>query len=249
MPEVRLFIVVPVIMALSFENICLAGPPWRTDDPEPVELGHWEVYLASQGDIHSSEFIATAPHIEVNYGAIQDVQLHVIAPFAYSKPTDGSGRYGYADMEVGAKYRFIQETDSRPQVGTFPILVLPTDAFRENGQASEMQVFLPLWIQKSWGSWKTYGGGGYWLHSGSGNRNYWFAGWQVQNDVSDFLTCGVELNYQTASETDGHSTTGCSVGAVLNFNEHHHVLFAVGQDLTASPNHTFYVGYQLVIGS
>ena len=123
MPEVRLFIVVPVIMALSFENICLAGPPWRTDDPEPVELGHWEVYLASQGDIHSSEFIATAPHIEVNYGAIQDVQLHVIAPFAYSKPTDGSGRYGYADMEVGAKYRFIQETDSRPQVGTFPILV------------------------------------------------------------------------------------------------------------------------------
>jgi hypothetical protein len=25
-----------------------AGPPYTTDDPEPVELHHWEVYLASQ---------------------------------------------------------------------------------------------------------------------------------------------------------------------------------------------------------
>jgi hypothetical protein len=25
-----------------------AGPPYVTDDPEPVEYRHWEVYLASQ---------------------------------------------------------------------------------------------------------------------------------------------------------------------------------------------------------
>jgi hypothetical protein len=26
-----------------------AGPPFITDDPEPVDLGHWEVYAFSAG--------------------------------------------------------------------------------------------------------------------------------------------------------------------------------------------------------
>ena len=25
-----------------------AGPPFKTDDPQPVDLHHWEFYLASQ---------------------------------------------------------------------------------------------------------------------------------------------------------------------------------------------------------
>ena len=44
--------VAPVLLALLFALplvpfSALAGPPFLTDDPEPVEYEHWEIYVAS----------------------------------------------------------------------------------------------------------------------------------------------------------------------------------------------------------
>jgi hypothetical protein len=47
--------------------VAFAGPPFRTDDPEPVEYKHWELYLASQGSFDHDEGSLTAPHVEINY--------------------------------------------------------------------------------------------------------------------------------------------------------------------------------------
>ena len=100
----------------------------------------------------------TAPHLEVNYGAFPNFQLYVIAPLAFVRPACRSTQYGYADTELGGKWRFIQETFWHPQVGTFPLLELPTGD-RERGLGSGYaHVFLPLWLQKSIGPWTTYGG-------------------------------------------------------------------------------------------
>jgi len=58
----------------------LAGPPFVTDDPEPVELHHWEIYLATQQYHNADGWSGTSPHLEINYGVLPDVQLHIIAP-------------------------------------------------------------------------------------------------------------------------------------------------------------------------
>ena len=169
-------------------GISWAGPPFVTDDPEPVEYRHWEVYIASEYANHKDGASGTAPHFEVNYGVWPNVQLHLIAPFAYNKPQDGATQYGLGDLELGVKYRFIQETDSIPMVGTFPLIEVPTgDSSRGlgNGQA---QIFLPIWLQKSWGPWTTYGGGGIGGTRADGNKDYWFFGWQGQRDLSKKLT-------------------------------------------------------------
>ena len=36
-----------LILVLSVPAAVCAGPPYITDDPEPMEHQHWEVYLAS----------------------------------------------------------------------------------------------------------------------------------------------------------------------------------------------------------
>jgi hypothetical protein len=88
------FLFVATIM-IFLTRALLAGPPFVTDDPAPVKYRHWEIYLASQ-HLHDDEgWSGTAPHIEVNYGAVPNVQLHLIAPYAYSKPSDSSGKTGY----------------------------------------------------------------------------------------------------------------------------------------------------------
>jgi hypothetical protein len=45
-------------------------------------------------------------------------------------------------------------------------------------------LFLPLWIQKSWGDWQTYGGGGYYIDQdyAVSDKNYWYAGWLLQKN-------------------------------------------------------------------
>jgi hypothetical protein len=225
--------------------ITSAGPPFRTDDPEPVEYKHWEVYLASQGSFDHDERSLTAPHVEINYGVFPNVQLHLLAPLEYVKAEGQPSQYGYGDTELGVKFRFIQETDWCPQVGTFPILILPTGNEEKGLGSGETQVFLPLWLQKSWGPLKTYGGGGYWINPGTGNRNYWFLGWEVQYDLSEYLTLGGELFHQTPSEVDGESSTGFNVGAIINFSEMHHLLLSAGKNFSGFDDKFYYVGYQL----
>jgi hypothetical protein len=54
---------------------------------------------------------------------------------------------------------------------------------------------VPLWVQKSFGPWTTYGGGGVTLVSAPGYRNYPYAGWLVQRDLGKKVTLGTEIFY------------------------------------------------------
>src|SRR6516164_6362427 len=81
--------------------------------PEPVEYRHWEIYLASLFTKQPDTWTATAPHLEVNYVAISNLQLHAIFPMALNVPSEGASSYGYGDTELGVNYRFIQEGEWR----------------------------------------------------------------------------------------------------------------------------------------
>ena len=204
------------VLALSLAGSAYAGPPFLTDDPEPVELHHWEIYLATQ-QYHSSDgWSGTAPHIELNYGAAPDLQLHVIAPFAYDKPSDGHAHHGFGDMELGFKYRFLHtgEEGSEFQAGIFPLVELPTGNANKALGSGKAQVFLPLWLQKEFGKWTTYGGGGYWLTQGPGSKDYWFAGWEVQRKVTESLTLGIEIQYHNADTVGGKAFTALNCGHI-----------------------------------
>jgi hypothetical protein len=178
-----------------------AGPPFITDDPEPVDLGHWEVYAFSAGAIYAHDATGDGSPIEVNYGAAPNLQLHLIANVAYDLPEGGPGEFGLSDTELGAKYRFINpgKDDWYPEVGVFPLVELPTGDAKRGLGAGYVQAFLPVWVQKDFGKWTTYGGGGYWINPGPGNRNYWYAGWLLQRQLTDKLAIGAEVFHPTWS--------------------------------------------------
>ena len=47
-----------------------AGPPFRTDDPEPVATGHFELFTFSEGLRSRDHTSAALPGAELNYGLI-----------------------------------------------------------------------------------------------------------------------------------------------------------------------------------
>jgi hypothetical protein len=228
--------------------IALAGPPFVTDDPEPVEYKHWEIYLAAQYRHDRDQDSSTLPHAEINYGLIPNVQIHLIAPLQYVKPEGASSQYGYGDTELGIKYRFIQETDYIPQVGIFPMIELPTGDSDKGLGSGRTQYFLPIWLQKSLGPWTTYGGGGYWINPGEKNKDWWQFGWQIQREINKTLTLGTEIYYKTASTADSNDSTGYSLGTIINFTENHHLLLSVGQDINGPNYFSAYIAYQLTFG-
>lgn len=228
-----------------------AGPPFVTDDPEPVELHHWEVYFASMYWNGRDGAFGTAPHAEVNYGAVPNLQLHLIAPLAFSAGSGGAYSTGFGDTELGVKYRFIEETKRRPMVGIFPLIEVPTGDRTRGLGSGHVPVFLPIWIQKSWGPWTTYGGGGYWSNPGDGARNYWLSGWLIQREVSKHLTVGGEIYHQTRVAVDDPDQFHFNLGGQYNFDEGHHLLFSAGHSLGAYRGPTefsAYLAYQWTFG-
>lgn len=232
-------IVLAALLCLISGSV-LAGPPFRTDDPEPVDLEHWEVYGFTAGTHVRDGTGGVLAGLEVNYGAAPNLQLHIIAPLAFDNPAGGPSQTGAGDIEVGAKYRFVtpDENDWYPQVGTFPLLEIPSGDAQRGLGGSKLKTFLPVWLQKDFGKWTTYGGAGYWINPGIGNRDYWFAGWLLQYQFTPSLALGGEAFHQTADTMGGGDVTGFSLGGVYDFSETYHLLFSGGRGLqnTATSN-------------
>ncbi|BDG01644.1 hypothetical protein [Anaeromyxobacter oryzae] len=226
-----------------------AGPPYVTDDPEPVDYRHWELYLASQWSRdRDGSFTGTAPHLEVNYGVLPEVQLHAIAPLAVARAAGGPTEWGPGDLELGAKIRVLDETASRPQVGVFPLLELPTGSASRGLGTGEVQVFLPLWIQKSFGPWTTYGGGGWWLTRGEGSRDHAALGWMVQREVADGVTPGIEVFHTAADTVGGTGETRVAAGLVVDLSSVHHLLASFGRTFGGGDALQAYVAWQITLG-
>src|SRR5947208_393084 len=117
------------------------------------------------------------------------------APVAFDNPSGGATQFGYGDTQFSFKYRFIQEDKEglRPQVAVFPLVQLPTGDQSRGLGTGHVLVFLPIWAQKRFGDWTTYGGGGYWINQGGvGDKNYWFFGGLLQRRVTDQLSIAGE---------------------------------------------------------
>jgi len=225
-----------------------AGPPYVTDDPEPVEYQHWEVYLASLTAHTPDGITGTAPHVEVNYGVVPNVQLHVIVPDAFDSSGGETRKFGLGDTELGVKYRFVQESDDHPQIGVFPLAEVPTGSESRGLGTGHTQLFLPVWLQKTIGKWTTYGGGGYWITPGTGNRNSWFMGGLLQYQLTKNLAPGAEVYYRTAQVVSGPSTAQLNLGLVWDLTDTYHIMGSAGPALSGPHGYQTYVAFQFTFG-
>jgi hypothetical protein len=199
-------------LTLTFLSVAAwAGPPFLTDDPEPTDNGHWEIYAPLlEADGRGEDFEGTAG-VEINYGAAPDLQLTMGVPLAYTH--DASGwREGAGDLELSAKYRFYHNEAVGLSIAAFPGITLPTAS---NGMgAGRVTALLPVWIQKDSGPWSVFGGGGYAINPGTGNRNYWTGGIAVSRQFGEQLLLGVETDRQGADTIGGSASTSLGLGAI-----------------------------------
>jgi len=112
-----------------------------------------------------------------------------------------------------------------------------------------------------------YGGSGYWINPGPGNKNYWFTGAVLERKITDHFMLGIELFYQTANVVSTASTgfggqtmlpqpshnigtepsTGFNIGGIYDFTEPYHFLFSFGrglQNAKKTNEFSWYLGFE-----
>lgn len=218
----------PLVTALI--GLCLttpawAGPPFLTDDPEPTETGHWEIYAPLLDASGNGANFEGGAGVEINYGAARDVQITVGLPVAYAHDSAGM-EWGVGDAEVSIKYRFYHDEERGLSIAVFPGVTLPTAT---NGLgAGEVTGYLPVWVQQDIGPWSVFGGGGYALNPGAGNRDYWTGALAVSRQMTPRFTLGVELERRGADTVDGAATTSVGVGAIYQLRAPYRLLASAG---------------------
>lgn len=192
----------------AFPVPAIAGPPYDTDDPEPTDYRHWEIYLFGAGARSGGTF-GGSTGLDLNYGAAKDVQLTATLPMDFVR---GPGaRTGIGDIELGVKYRFYHSEAAGISIAAFPRVILPSSGKRYGSGRTGM--LLPVWAQKDVGKWSMFAGGGYAINPGTGNRNYWQVATAVTRAVSSKLSIGAEATHRGPDATGARSTTTLGLGA------------------------------------
>ena len=243
-----------VILAVP-ELRAQAGPPFQTDDPTPVELGHYEFYIFGTIDGTPAELDPTGPAFEFNWGAIPNIQLHAILPFGAVMPSNnpvyapggtGSSAFGLTDMELGVKYGFIKQTKHRPQIGSFTMFEIPTGNSTKGLGVGKVWYKLPIWVEKEFGPWSLCGGMGYTVVPQSGYNNYLYGGFLVKREINKKLELSTEI-FSHARE--GFAAAQTQASTMIDAGGYYHfkspglqLLFAYGHSIAGQTENYAYLG-------
>jgi len=253
--ECAKLVLILLLLAAGSKLRAQAGPPFQTDDPTPVDLGHYEFYVFGTADGTPVEYDSTGPAFEFNWGAIPNIQLHAILPFGAAVPTNnpvyapngtGPSAFGLTDMELGVKYVFIKQTPHRPQIGSFTMFEMPTGNSNKGLGVGKVWYKLPLWAEKEFRSWSLVGGLGYAVVPQTGYRDYLYGGYLVKKVVNERLELSAEV-FSHAKE--GVATAQTQASTLIDAGGYYHfktpglqLLFAYGHSVAGQTENYGYLG-------
>jgi hypothetical protein len=222
------WLTVAAMSLMGFLNSALAGPPYRTDDPEPTDYGHYEIYAFTNG-IVAEDGTSGAGGIDFNYGGASNLQLSATLPVGYTFSDGGTLLGGLSDIELAAKYRFLTQANFGLDVAVFPRVLLPSAS--SNIGESHASFLLPIWVEKDWDKWSAFGGGGCEINRGGNSQDFCLAGFVITNQITPKLQLGMEIFHQTADTQGGSATTSLGTGIRYDLNDHYHLLGYVGHGI------------------
>jgi len=237
MKTFRLFgVTLCAALGLVMPSAAFAGPPFITDDPEPTDLHKWEIYNYAGGR-REGGVTSLDTGVDLNYGAAANVQLTAVLPLH----TETGVPLDVGDVQLAAKYKSIhQDSGFLPvDITFFPRVFLPTGR-----RSTRAQVLLPIWAQRAAGKWQFFGGGGYMLNPGSGNRDYWVQGAVVLRQMRPGWQLGIEEYHQGPTAQGERPVTGVNLGTLIHIKGPISLIGSAGQGLNRHQS-VFYAALKL----
>lgn len=219
-----------------------AGPPFLTDDPDPVDYGHLEAIPFYSLDRTADGSLIQGPGVDLSYGVFPGAHLNIQGGFVRAQPDSGGSAFGFGDTRVALKWRFVDEGAERPEIAIYPAVIVPTGNARRglgNGQVSYQ---FPVWLEKHWGEWSSYGGGGWTLNRAPGQRDYFYGGWQLQRKLGDRLFLGGEIYSQGSAALGAPGYTALNAGGGYALTASVSFVFTLGHSFAGASHRLAFVG-------
>ena len=215
-------------LLLGMITPAMAGPPYLSDDPEPTDYKHFEIYTFSNGTA-ARDGTSGEAGVDFNYGGAPNLQLTATLPVAYNFAVSGPALGGLANIELAAKYRFLTQESFGLDVAIFPRVFLPSVS--PNVGEQHASFLLPVWLEKDWGQWSAFGGGGCEISRGGDSQDFCLMGMVITRQIVPDFQLGLEVFHQTPDTRGGEATTSVGVGARYDLNEHFHLLGYLGRGI------------------
>ncbi len=232
----------------------LAGAPFNVDDPGTVELHHVQITLAAQaGQVRGSEQLPGSesdvlPGVSFGYGVTDTVELD-LGLSAGSIRNSGSARVsGLGDTTASVKWRFQQETASRPQLAVTGQIKLPT-ASRSQGLGSGRFDSTPgFCLGKSFGKYAFCAGAGYNFVGDPDAKNNAYYGACLTYQTTEKITLGAQVYGSTAAASGQRDELAYGVGATCNYRPNQALQVMVGRSVHGFSDLNVYVGLSFDFG-
>lgn len=245
-----------LFILLTATRLWAQGPPFQTDDPVPVDYGHYEFYIFGAADGTPVEMDSTGPALEFNWGAVPRVQLHAVLPLGAIVPSNnpiyqpsgiGPRAFGLTDMELGAKIAYIKESKYIPQIGSFTMFEMPTGNYDKGLGVGKVWYKLPLWMQKNIGHWLLDGGAGETVVPQTDFHDFPYGGFLLKYAFGERLELGGEVfahGSEGAAPAQTEASTMIDAGGYYHFKHHpgEQFLFCYGHSVAGQTENYAYVG-------
>ena len=130
------------------------GPPMLTDDPDTPGSGNWEINIAYLEERNMLERLRSVPHVDVNYGLGERIQLKYETGWVFADVADSAARSGMDDSVVGLKWRFLDQSEAGLNISVYPQLAFEnsTGSVARGIAAPAPNLFLPVEVSETSGS-------------------------------------------------------------------------------------------------
>src|SRR5580698_3615021 len=104
-PMLRRTRLAPLVLWL-WPLVASAGPPFLTDDPDPIDYRTYEAIPSYSLDRATDGKTLTGPGVDFNYGIAPGMHLNLQPGFVHTLPDGGPSEFGLGDTRVALKWRF-----------------------------------------------------------------------------------------------------------------------------------------------
>lgn len=200
------------------------GPPMLIDDARVADYKEWELNTSFNFSV-TDHLELSAPHLDLNYGILPDLQLKIEAPLLVDFRKGGSSKTSVGEISAGVKYQFLKEEKHYVSAATFPQYAFNGD----NG------FYLPIFVEKTFGRF-LFGAAlaWFWGEEKAHNRHEYgsLAGYRVTEKfhaMAEFYTLYNHYDFKGANNF-------INVGFRQEITEHFFILGSIGTQIHAPQN-------------
>jgi hypothetical protein len=208
--------------------------------------GRWQIDVDAQVLRAGDGWGGALPHSEFDDGVTDKFQFGIALPLAAGDAGGGATRIGLGTIDLAVRWRLLQPDDhaGRAALGFAASPAAEAGLPAGGGHA---QYLLPVWVSRDVDQWTPFGGGGFAVNPGAGQRNWWIGGAGTTCAVSRQWTLGVEAFYSTPTQSGQPDSTAFNLGAIYAISDIQHILLSAGRSIAHDEASRFstFVGYLL----